>query len=189
MSRIAIPTLAEAPAESRATLEGVTKRLGWTPNLFRLMALSPNTLTAFVALSGTLSRTLDIATIEAMGMVVSEGSGCEYCLQSHTFLGMRFAKLDAAELELNRRGQSRDPKRAAAVRFAKAVADRRGKVSDGELDDVRAAGFTDANIVAIAGLTAQFLFTNFMNNIAQVDLDFPAEETRGNRAALASDRR
>lgn len=58
MSRIAIPTLAEAPAETHATLEGVTKRLGWTPNLFRLMALSPNTLTAFVGLSGTLSRTL-----------------------------------------------------------------------------------------------------------------------------------
>jgi hypothetical protein len=59
MSRIAIPTLAEAPAETRGTLEGVTKRLGWTPNVFRLMALSPNTLTAFVGLSGTLSRTLD----------------------------------------------------------------------------------------------------------------------------------
>jgi AhpD family alkylhydroperoxidase len=44
-----------------------------------------------------------IATIESMGMVVSEGSGCEYCLQSHTLLGTRFAKLDAAELELNRR--------------------------------------------------------------------------------------
>jgi hypothetical protein len=43
MSRIAIPTLAEAPAETRATLVGVTNRLGWTPNLFRLMALSPRT--------------------------------------------------------------------------------------------------------------------------------------------------
>src|SRR5690349_19576375 len=46
------------------------------------------------------------------------------------------------------------------------------KVSDEELADVRAAGFTDADVVAIAGLTAQFLFTNFMNNIAQIELDF-----------------
>src|SRR3569832_1224423 len=175
MARMAFPTLAEAPAESRATLEGVTKRLGWTPNLFRVMALSPNTLAAFVGLSGTLSRTLDIATIESMGMVVSEVSGCEYCLQSHLFLGTRFAKLDATELELNRRGGSHDPKRAAAVRFTRAFADTRGKVSDEDLADVRAAGFTDADIVAIAGLTAQFQFTNFMNNIAQVELDFPAD--------------
>jgi uncharacterized peroxidase-related enzyme len=174
MSRIAIPTLAGAPDETRATLEGVTRRLGWTPNLFRLMALSPNTLAAFVGLSGTLSRTLDVATIESMGMVVSEGSGCKYCLQSHIFLGTRFAKLDVAELELNRRGGSCDPKRAAAVRFARAIADTRGKVSDEDLADVRAAGFADADIVAIAGLTAQFLFTNFMSNIAQVELDCPA---------------
>ena len=175
MSRIAIPALAEAPAETRATLEGVTRRLGWTPNLFRLMALSPNTLAAFVGLSGTLSRTLDVATIEAMGMVVSEGSGCAYCLQSHIFLGTRLAKLDAAELELNRRGGSHDPKRDAAVRFAKAIAETRGKVSDQDLADVRTAGFTDADIVAIAGLTAQFLFTNFMSNISQPELDFPAD--------------
>jgi uncharacterized peroxidase-related enzyme len=174
MSRIPIPTLAEAPAETRAILEGVTKRLGWTPNLFRLMALSPNTLTAFVSLSGTLSRTLDVATIEAMGLAVSEGSGCKYCAQSHVFLGTWLAKLDSAELELNRRGGSRNPKRAAAVRFANAIAGTRGKVSDEDLADVRKAGFTDADIVAIAGLTAQFLFTNFMSNISQPELDFPA---------------
>jgi uncharacterized peroxidase-related enzyme len=188
MSRIAIPNMAEAPPESHALLEAVTKRLGWTPNLFRLMAISPNTLSAFVALQGALARTLDIATIEAMGMAVSEGSRCEYCLQSHTFLGLRFAKLDAAELALNRQGSSRDPKRAAAVRFAKVVADTRGKVSDSDLADVRAAGFSDADIVAIACLVAQFLMTNFMNNIAQVELDFPTDVTAGNDMALASDR-
>jgi uncharacterized peroxidase-related enzyme len=188
MSRIAIPTLTEAPPESRATLEAVSKRLGWTPNLFRLMAISPNTLSAFVGLQGSLARTMDIATIEAMGMAVSEGSACEYCLRSHTFLGLRFAKLDAAELALNRRGSSRDPKRAAAVRFAKTIADTRGKVSDMDLADVRAAGFSDADIVAIAGLVAQFLMTNFMNNIAQVELDFPTDEDTGSNVALASDR-
>jgi hypothetical protein len=32
----------------------------------------------------------------------------------------------------------------------------------------------DADIVAIAGRTPQFLFTNFMSNIARVELDFPA---------------
>jgi uncharacterized peroxidase-related enzyme len=186
MSRIAVPTLTEAPAESRATLDAVTKRLGWTPNLFRLMATSPNTLAAFVGLQGSLARTMDIATIEAMGMAVSEGSGCAYCLQSHTFLGLRFAKLDAAELALNRQGTSRDPKRAAAVRFAMIVADARGKVSDSDLADVRAAGFSDADIVAMAGLVAQFLMTNFMNNIAETELDFPAEKGGGSETALAS---
>ena len=111
-----------------------------------------------------------------MGLAVSEGSGSKYCAQSHVFPGKWLAKLHDAELEHNRRGGSRDPKRAAAVRFAKAIADTRGKVSDEDLADVHAAGFADADIVAIAGLTAQFLFTNFMNNIGEVELDFPADE-------------
>ncbi|WP_298259818.1 carboxymuconolactone decarboxylase family protein [Bradyrhizobium sp.] len=185
MSRIPIPTLHETTVETRPTLEGVRKRLGWTPNLFRLMAISPGTLAAFVGLQSALARTMDIATIEAMGMAVSEGSGCEYCLQSHTFLGLRFAKLDSAELALNRQGTSRDPKRAAAVRFAKIIADTRGKVSDGDLADVRAAGFSDAETIAIAGLVAQFLMTNFMNNIARTELDFATDATASNETTRA----
>jgi AhpD family alkylhydroperoxidase len=110
-----------------------------------------------------------------MGMAVSEDSGCEYCLQSHLMLGTRLGNLEAAKLELNRHGDSSDPKRGAAVRFAKTVADTRGKVSDGDIAAVGSAGFSDGDIVAISGLTAQFLFTNFLNNIAKVDLDFPAD--------------
>jgi alkylhydroperoxidase family enzyme len=118
---------------------------------------------------------MDVATIESMGLAVSEDSGCSYCAQSHVFLGTWLATLDTEELDLNRRGGWHDPKRAAAIRFAKAITSRRGKVSDADLADVRAAGCTDADIVAIAGLTAQFLFTNFMSNISEVELDFPAE--------------
>jgi AhpD family alkylhydroperoxidase len=129
---------------------------------------------------------MDIKTIEAMGMVVSADSHCEYCLQAHTFLGLHFAKLDMTELVRNRQGTSEDPKRATAVRFAKTIADTRGNVSDNDLAEMRNAGFTDADIVAIAGLTAQFLMTNFMNNIAQVELDFPTDERAGSEIPLAS---
>ena len=172
MTRIEIPGPAEIPPAARPILDAIYERLNWTPNLFRLMAISPDTLAAFVGLQGALAKTMDGKTIEAMGMAVSEGSGCEYCLQSHAFLGLRL-KLDAEELALNRQGTSRDPKRAAAVRFAGRIADTRGKVSNSDLADIRAAGFSDPEIVAIPGLVAQFLMTNFMNNIAQTELDIP----------------
>jgi alkylhydroperoxidase family enzyme len=38
---------------------------------------------------------------------------------------------------------------------------------------VRDAGWTDANIVELIALTAQFLLTNFMNNAVQTPIDFP----------------
>jgi uncharacterized peroxidase-related enzyme len=172
--RIDIPTRDEAPAEAHAILDTLGKRFGFVPNLFRLMAMSPPALQAFVGIRDALSKAMDINTVEAMGMAVSEDSGCDYCLATHTHLGSRFGTLTREELVLNRQGTSGDAKRAAAVRFAKAIANKRGKISDSELADVRRAGFSDAQIITIVALTAQFLMTNFMNNVSQIDVDFPA---------------
>jgi alkylhydroperoxidase family enzyme len=49
----------------------------------------------------------------------------------------------------------------------------RGKVSDADLAMVRAAGFSDANIVEIIALSAQYMLTNFVNNVFDTEIDFP----------------
>ncbi len=56
MSRITIPKLEETPEESRPVLENVSKRLGFVPNLQRLMAISPNALNGWASLMGSLSK-------------------------------------------------------------------------------------------------------------------------------------
>ena len=38
---------------------------------------------------------------------------------------------------------------------------------------VQGAGFTDPQIIDIIALSAQLLLTNFMNNVAETDVDFP----------------
>jgi hypothetical protein len=38
---------------------------------------------------------------------------------------------------------------------------------------VQGAGFTDPQIIDIIALSAQLLLTNFMNNVAETDIDFP----------------
>jgi alkylhydroperoxidase family enzyme len=70
-------------------------------------------------------------------------------------------------------GTSSDSKRDAAVRFAKKLLETRGKVTESDLDIVRQAGFTDANLVEIIALSVQFLFTNFINNVFDTPIDFP----------------
>jgi hypothetical protein len=42
---------------------------------------------------------------------------------------------------------------------------------------VKAAGFGEAQIVEIVGLVAENVFTNFLNNVAEPDIDFPALHT------------
>jgi alkylhydroperoxidase family enzyme len=46
-------------------------------------------------------------------------------------------------------------------------------VTDDDLALVRAAGFTDAQVVEIVGVVAENVFTNFVNNVAETDIDFP----------------
>ena len=173
MSRIAIPAREDTLEATRPMLDAVEKQLGVVPNLFRLVGLSPAALQGMLGLSGALSKALDVKTRERIALAVAQVNGCDYCLSAHTYLGLNLAKLDGAEIAMNRRGASSDPKAHAAVRFAATVAETRGKVTDVDLQAVRMAGFSDAQIVEIVSLVAENVLTNFINNVARTDIDFP----------------
>ena len=84
------------------------------------------------------------------------------------------AKLPADEIILARKGHASDPKRDAAVQFARKVIETRGKVSDTDLKAVRDAGYTDANVMEIVALVVMYSLTNFFNNVFVLEKDFPA---------------
>ncbi|HEX6567447.1 MAG TPA: peroxidase-related enzyme [Chthoniobacterales bacterium] len=172
MSRIKIPTRDEAPVETHPALDGFLKQLGFIPNLFLVIAQSPNTLNGILELRKSLSKTLDSKLRARIALAVSQVNECEYCLAAHTYVSKHFQKLPAEEVALNRAGHSSDPKADAAVHFAKSVTETRGKVTDEELAAIRRAGFTDAQIIEIVASAVQFLFTNFINNVAETDVDF-----------------
>ena len=159
--------------ESKPILDNVDKMLGFVPNLHRLMSISPNALSGWATMMRSFAKTLDVKTRDGIALAVSEADGCDYCLAAHSFMAGNLAKIPADEIELNREGRSSDPKRQAAVAFAKALIETRGKVSDAQFAAVRDAGLTDANIVELIALTAQFLLTNFMNHAVQTPIDFP----------------
>lgn len=173
MSRLAIPAREDVPDASKPILDAVHQQLGVVPNLFRLIAESPAALEGFAANNGALGRTLDVRTREAMALAVAQVNGCDYCLSAHTYLGLNLAKLSLEEVALNRKGASSDPKVDAAVRFAVEVARERGHVGDGDIAAVRDAGFGAGQIVEIVALVALNAFTNFLNEVAKTDIDFP----------------
>lgn len=177
MSRISVPTREAAPVASQPMLDAVEKQLGVVPNLFRLVSLSPAALQGFLGLSGALGKALDVKTRERIALAVAQINGCDYCLSAHTYLGLNLAKIDGAEIALNRRGASSDAKANAAVAFAAKVTRERGKVTDADLAAVKTAGYTDAQIVEIVAVVAENIFTNFVNIVAQTEIDFPVVRT------------
>jgi uncharacterized peroxidase-related enzyme len=173
MSRLTIPTRDEAPAESQPLLDGVFKKLGMVPNLFRLAAKSPTALGALLGLSAVVSKALDVKTRERIAIAVAQANGCDYCLSAHTYIGTQLAKITPEDAALNRKGTSTDAKAAAAVAFAAKVAALRGQVSDADITAVKAAGYSEAQIVEIVALVVENVMTNYLNNVAQTDIDFP----------------
>jgi uncharacterized peroxidase-related enzyme len=125
---------------------------------------------------GALAKTLDVKTRDGIALSVSEVDGCNYCLAAHTYISTNLAKIPAEKIALNRQGRSSDPKRQAAVAFAKSLTEKRGKISDEEFAAVKVAGWIEANIVEMIALSAQFL-TNFMKNAVETPIDFPPVET------------
>lgn len=179
MSRIPTPVSIEAaPEASRVLLEAVNKLLGSVPNMFRIIANSPQTLEGYLGLNGALGNgSLDVRTRERIALAVAEVNGCSYCLAAHSYLGSNLARLSAAEIEANRRGTSGDGKAAIAVGFATRLATNRGKVADSDVQAVRDAGYSDAEIVEIVGHVAVNTLTNYINEALGTDIDFPTVDT------------
>lgn len=172
MTRTIAPKPEQVPADSKPTLDLFTRNLGFTPNMMKIFAQSPIAFNAWASLRGALGKALDLKTREGISLAVSEVNGCDYCLAVHSY-GAKHAKMSAEEVTLARKGRSADPKRNAAIQFARRVIESRGQIFDGDLVAVRDAGYTDANIIEIVALVAMFSLTNFLNNVFDPEIDFP----------------
>lgn len=180
MSRIPTPaTIDAAPSASQPLLEAVKKQLGVVPNLFRLVSNSPAALEGYLGLSSALNKgKLPAQTRERIALAVAEVNGCSYCLSAHAYLGKNLAKLDDAEITANRSGGSNDPKADAAVRFAVKVARERGHVSEDDVRVVKAAGYDNGQVIEIVLHVALNTWTNYINEVAKTDIDFPVVTAR-----------
>jgi uncharacterized peroxidase-related enzyme len=175
MPRLPTPASIEtSPAAAQPLLAAVKQQLGVVPNLFRLVGNSPAALEGYLGLNGALGKgELEPATRERIALAVAEVNGCDYCLSAHTYLGKNLAKLSEAEIAANRDGSSTDSKADAAVRFAVKLVKARGHVSDADVQAVKKAGYSDAQLIEIVLHVALNTLTNYVNEVAKTEIDFP----------------
>ena len=179
MSRIDIPTVEQSSAASKTLLEAVHKQLGVVPNMMKLIGNSSAALEGYLSLNAALGKgALPIGLRERIALSIAEYNACEYCLAAHSYLAENLAKVDASEISAARNGYSEDPKITAALQFAHRVVSQHGKVSETDIDKLRAAGYDDAGIVEIVLNVALNVLTNYVNNVARTDVDFPQVELK-----------
>jgi uncharacterized peroxidase-related enzyme len=173
MNRINVVNPDHATPEQKALLDAIQSQLGMVPNFLKVFANSPAALRAFLGLHEIAGDgSLDAQTRERIALALAQQNACEYCLSAHTAIG-RKAGLDSAEIEANRAGTSQDSKAAAAVKFARALAQHSGEVTTAEILEVRNAGYSESDIVEIITHVGMNILTNIVGKASRVEIDFP----------------
>jgi len=173
MSRIQPVSYEESTGKVKEQLAGVRQKLGMIPNMISTMAQSPAVLEAYLNLSDSLGRgALNAKLREQIALITAEVNGCGYCASAHTAIG-KMVGLDEASILAARKGHSSDARADAALQFARTVIVNRGEIADADLQAVKHAGFSDGEIGEIICNVALNIFTNYFNQIAGTEIDFP----------------
>jgi uncharacterized peroxidase-related enzyme len=164
-SRLRVPTEDEVPGEIRALWEDRAARLGFVPNVVRAYALRPTHLQRWNDLYEELMRGesgLTRPEREMIAVVVSTLNRCHYCIVSHSAY-LRLLTGDPVlveQLRTNHRYAGLEPKQRAMLDFAVKLTEQSHSCTEGDVDALREAGWTDEDIMDIAEVTAMFNFTN-----------------------------
>jgi uncharacterized peroxidase-related enzyme len=176
MSRLSVPNLASDAGPSGQVYAQIKKAIGSVPNTFAAIAAhGPAALKSVLAADAVLaSGSLDKRDQETIKLIISGVAGCDYCVAAHSLLG-KLAGLKPDELKNIREGKpSGDGKRDALARFVRGLSETSGTVSDEEFAAIKAAGYSDAQLVEISLAFATTVFTNVFNRINDTEIDFPA---------------
>lgn len=173
MTRMPMIQLEDASGVQEALLHQVKKSLGIIPNMTKTMANSPSALKAYLQLAGAVAGgVLGPNTRERIALAMAQVNGCDYCLSAHSLLGPG-AGLSAEDILDARKANASDPKNDAILKFVVATIRNQGATVEGQISDLRAAGVTNEEIGEVVAVIALNTLTNFFNQVADVDIDFP----------------
>ena len=176
MSRIAIPAIESATGPTAELYAQIKQAAGKVPNTYAVIgALGPAALKAILQADAVLARgSLSKQDQETIKLLVSELSGCDYCAAAHTQLA-KTTGLSPAIVRQIRAGQpTGDAKRDALVRLVGKLVKASGTISDQDFSAIKAAGYTEQQLVDVSLAIAVITFTNVFNRINNTELDYSA---------------
>jgi uncharacterized peroxidase-related enzyme len=171
MALVSYITNQEAGDKVKAVFEGMEKKIGAVPNVFRAMAHNPEMLEAFLALNATLPKTkLDGKLRELAYIKTSELNGCDYCLHHHRALGKKAGLSDrqVSETADYESSDAYDDLQREVMRYAEQVT-RHINVDDSLFASLKKS-LGDREIVELAMTVGIANFTNRVTETLRMEL-------------------
>ncbi len=169
MTRLTPPEKAATPEKSRQLLDEITARTGEAGPMVATMAHSPALLQGYLELSRAIKRVkLHRALSEKISLAVQEWLGCTLCLASHTEAA-RAAGVSESDIALARQATSTDAREAALITYAMRVLAEPASISEEDIRDLRALGWTDRALADVVGLVSLNHLTGAFNLVAGLE--------------------
>ena len=178
MSRLHTVAPAEATGHAAKLFTAIKGAIGMVPNAFATIGSnSPVALEAALNLDAALGKSsLSAKQIEVIKLAVSAVAHCDYCLAAHTMIG-KHAGLSRETILAVRHGQpSGETAIDALAAFVKILVSTSGTVPAAAVAAVKAAGYSDAQVIDTLLAIASITFTNLVNRVNDTVLDFPAAD-------------
>lgn len=180
MTRVNSVTEDEASPKVKLIYNLIKKNNGRIPNIFLNMGNAPSVLEAFISLSDAASHsTFTPLLAEKIALAVSQTNQCNYCLSAHTALGKATGLNDAA-INNARKALTEPPKEQAILQFAKALVEKRGKVTNEDISNLKKAGVNNEEMLEIVLHVMVTMFTNYFNHVTDPQIDFPEVKHESN---------
>ena len=174
MRNFEVPTRDQVSPEAQVIFDNLQSKIGMVPNLYATIGYSANALSSYLTFQGEQAKgSFKAKEREAIFLAISEVNGCNYCLAAHTAIGKMNGFTEEETLAL-RRGESTDPKLNAIVALVKDITQNRGRASEENVEAFFAQGFDNAALIDLLALVADKTFMNYVHNLTQIKVDFPA---------------
>jgi uncharacterized peroxidase-related enzyme len=158
---IAVPSADDLPIEVGDEIGDIAERVGFMPNVARLLAVTPSHFVGWWRYFDELMRGpsgLTKTQREMIAVVVSAESHCPYCVAAHA-AALRLRTKDAAlvdRLAVNYRHVALDPRDRALLDFAVKLTKTPEVCGLSDIDRLREFDYTDEDILHIVEVTAVF---------------------------------
>ena len=172
-----IHTIASAPENSKPALEQLQQAFGVLPNIAAAIANSPKLISSLVGVFQQVhSSSLTEPEIQIVLLTDAVANSSIYAVAFHTALALQQGVSSEETDAIRERRMPADKRFAALSRLAKTLIDKRGHLSERELDAFLAAGFTKEQVLEVIAVVAASTITNYAGTIANPPLEDSFQE-------------
>ena len=163
-----------APEDSKPLLEGSEKEFGMIPNLHAVMAEAPGLLKAYQDVHGLFTdSSFNEDELTVVWQTINVYHSCHYCVPAHTAIAKQMGADDSITRQLKSGETLGDSKLQALRSFTEAMLEKRGQVSDTDLNAFFDAGYSNRQVLEVILGISQKTMSNYTNAIAETLIDEP----------------